>query len=354
MKLPINLPDRVVKDQAVTAAWANSIREAIWRLSKRKPPIQSATPAFSTPNPFEVSLFRSGEIWKVTIEDGYVNERIPGGTGDALKTHFPNNIKSGDARAKFTVIDGKQVSLIVEVDEEGEITAAGSDPAVRVAIEDIDEESTHFEPKIGDASTGVAGVYHYKLATIEEGDTVGVLELKNYLAGSHVSHFRELPLLKNLPDAAAANTGRIIKAYDKATNQYRFRSIAKGDGQLRVDESGDNVRVRGNGKAFTLRYQVSGSSATDVADFVDGLIDDTGTVTIPIPVVPTDGWWGTLKWQHFTNIGDTTPYEFLQAVVENGRIISVARQGPGESSPTTISGTQGTPGSGVFTSFATP
>jgi hypothetical protein len=36
MRLPINLPARVVKDQPVTATWANSIREAIWRLSQRK------------------------------------------------------------------------------------------------------------------------------------------------------------------------------------------------------------------------------------------------------------------------------------------------------------------------------
>jgi hypothetical protein len=163
------------------------------------------------PNPFQIALYKESDTWKVTIEDGYVNERIPGGTGDALKTHFPNNIKDGDSRAKFTVEDGKQVSLIVEVDEDGEINPEGAEDAVRVAIEDIDEASTHFEPKIGDASTGGAGVYHYKLATIEEGDTAGILELKNYLAGSHISHFRELPLLKNLPEGSAADTGRIVK-----------------------------------------------------------------------------------------------------------------------------------------------
>jgi hypothetical protein len=353
MKLPINLPDRVVKDQAVTAAWANSIREAIWRLSQRKPPIQSATPAFSAPNPFEVSLFRLGEIWKVTIEDGYVNERVPGGTGDALKVHYPANIESGGDRVPFTVIDGKQVSLIVEVDEEGEITAAGSDPAVRVAIEDIDEESTHFEPKIGDASTGVAGVYHYKLATIEEGDTAGVLELKNYLAGSHISHFRELPLLKNLPDGATADTGRIIKEYDKDSNQYRFRSIAKGDGQLRVEEDGDNVTVRGNDVAATLRYQVEGESAVDIAEFEDGLITTESPTTIPIPKLPVDGWWGTLLWEHFIDIGDTSPYLALQATIENGRIMSVSKQDPG-GSMTAVSGTEGTPGTAGFASFTNP
>lgn len=36
MSLPINLPPRVVKDMAVTAVWANSIREAIARLANRR------------------------------------------------------------------------------------------------------------------------------------------------------------------------------------------------------------------------------------------------------------------------------------------------------------------------------
>jgi hypothetical protein len=270
------------------------------------------------------------------------------------------NIEDGGNRLPFTVEAGKQVSLIVEVDEKGEINPEGADDAVRVAIEDIDEASTHFEPKIGDASTGIAGVYHYKLATIEESDTPDLLKLTNYLAGSHISHFRELPLLKNLPDAAAADTGRLIKEYDKPTNQYRFRSIAKGDGQLRVDENGDNVTVRGNGKGLIIRYQVEGESATDVAEFEDGLTT-TGTaapgdptvVTIPIPAVVDDGWWGTALFEHFTNITDSTPYLALEFTIENGRIIGVSQQDPG-GSMAAVTGTEGAPGSANFASFAEP
>ncbi len=252
-------------------------------------PSGTSKPNKDTLPPFHVRLgVNRGEspTYYVTITDGYVNEIIPGGTGDALAKHFPENIKDGDDRAMFTVTAGKQVSLIVEVDEHGAITASGGDPAVRVAIEDVDPESTHYEPKIGDASTGEAGIYRYQLATIEAPETEGGSPvLKRVLSGSHIQHFRELPKLINLPAASTANTGRLVKEYDKASNQYRFRSIAKGDGQLRIDESGDNVTVRGNGKAATIRYQVAGSSAVDVASFVDGLCDTTGTVTIPIPIV---------------------------------------------------------------------
>ncbi len=335
-------------------AFSESVYRSIQQLRDRVFVVHNPSKTPQKPNPFEVTLFKESSTWKVTVADGYVNERIPGGTGDAIAIHFPENIKDGDDRAKFTVADGQQVSLIVEVDEDGQINPEGLDDAVRVAIETIDETSTHFEPKIGDASTGVAGVYHYKLATIEEGDTPGILELKPYLAGSHISHFRELPKLINLPAASTADTGRLVKEYDKASNEYRFRSIAKGDGQLRVDEDGDNVTVRGNGKAATIRYQVTGSSAVDVASFVDGLCDTTGTVTIPIPTAPpTDGWWGDLIFQHFANIGDTSPYLELQLAIENGRIIGVQYQAPG-GSLTPVSGTEGTPGTATFASYAEP
>lgn len=308
--------------------------------------------------PFHVRLgatTATPPVYYVTIADGYVNEIIPGGTGDALAKHFPENIKDGDERATFNVTAGKQVSLIVEVDEHGAITASGGDPAVRVEIEDVDPESTHYEPKIGDASTGIAGIYRYQLATIEAPETEGGSPvLKRVLSGSHIQHFRELPKLINLPAASTANTGRLVKEYDKASNEYRFRSIAKGDGQLRVDENGDNVTVRGNGKTFALKYLVTGGSLQDAANFEDGLCTDEGTVTIPIPAAtPTDGWWGTVLFEHFTNITDSTPYLALEFAIENGRIIGVSQQNPG-GSMTAVSGTEGTPGSANFASFAEP
>jgi hypothetical protein len=231
----------------------------------------------------------------VTVADGYVNERIPGGEEDALKAHYPQNISIGDGatppdkptdRVPFSVSAGQQVSLVVEVDEKGAIEASGEDDAVRVVIEDVDPESIHYVPKIGSASTGEAGSYHYKLATIEAPETEGGAPvLKLFLAGSHISHFRDLPLLINRPVDTAENVGRIIKEYDKPSNEYRFRSIGKGDGQLRVNEDGDHVNVRGNGKALTLRYQVAGESAVDLATFVDGLTTSEGTATIPIPAL---------------------------------------------------------------------
>ncbi len=268
-------------------------------------PTSKNQPGKDTLPPFHVRLgVNRGEspTYYVTVSDGYVNERIPGGTGDALAKHTPANIKDGDDRAMFTVTAGKQVSLIVEVDEHGAIAASGGDPAVRVAIEDVDPESTHYEPKIGDASTGIAGIYRYQLAVIEAPEVEGGSPvLKRVLSGSHIPHVRELPKLINLPADSTADTGRLVKEYDKESNEYRFRSIAKGDGQLRIDEVGDNVTVRGKATGLIIRYQVEGESAQDVAEFEDGLTTtgadapaEKTVVTIPIPALPS-GWTGVIE-----------------------------------------------------------
>lgn len=242
--------------------------------------------------PFWPTLGSEGEgeakTYYVTITDGYVNERIPGGEDDALAKHFPDGLKDEfGERVKHTVVAGKQVSLVVEVDEDGAITASGPDAATRIEIEDVDPESTHYEPKIGDASTGEAGIYRYCLAKIVAGDNPGdPPKLENVLAGSHVSHFRELPKIVNLPETSTTGIARLIKEYDKPSNEYRVRSLNKGDGQLRIEEDGDSAKIRGNGKNFLLRIQVGIESAQDAAEFEDGLCIDEGTRTIEIPAIP--------------------------------------------------------------------
>jgi hypothetical protein len=169
-------------------------------------------------------------------------------------------------------------------------------------------------------------------------------------------------LLKNLPESSAADVGRIIKEYHKPTNQYRFRSIAKGDGQLRITEEASEVQVRGNGKGLILRYQIEGETeAVDIAEFEDGLVTtgadapgepETVTIEIPAPnALPDDGWWGDLILSFFVNITDSDPYEALVVTVENGRIMSVSHQEPG-GTLTDVPGTEGAPGQGLFAAFA--
>lgn len=315
--------------------------------------------------PLQVDLFEENEsgIYYVTMQDGCVNERVPGGEDSALIAHEVPDLKLGEDavaedgeeasdRRRFYLAVGQQLSVIVEVDEHGAIAAAASDPPVRAEVESADEESIHYIPKIGDATAGVAGSYHYKICTLEAPEVSGGPPvLKRWLAGSHISHFREIPKVVNLPEGSTTDVARVIKEYHKPSNEIRFRSLSKGDGQLRVHEEGDHMVARGNGKNFVLRYQVEGSSAEDAATFEDGLITDEGSVTIPIPTAGSAGWWGTVWWQHFNEYGVGDPQSEVKLLVENGRIMGVETREWGGSTLDAVDGTEADPGSAFFTSI---
>jgi len=75
MGLPINLPRRLVKNKsAFTAEWGNSIREAIWRLSKRKFPDQTFSVSGVV---LKLQIGSGSEIGKYKITDGVVNSETP-------------------------------------------------------------------------------------------------------------------------------------------------------------------------------------------------------------------------------------------------------------------------------------
>lgn len=109
MGLPINLPRRLVKNKsAFTAEWGNSIREAIWRLSKRKHPIQTA-PGGGTPHPFKVT--KTSDPEKNPDTDLDISKGL-------MITHRTNG--TGDLSEPISL-----VSYFLEYDGETTVTATG-------------------------------------------------------------------------------------------------------------------------------------------------------------------------------------------------------------------------------------
>jgi len=305
MSLPINIPSRIVKDQAITAAWANQVREAIARLASVKPKKSFGGGGGSKPNPFDVTLIVGGTTeaptYKVSVADGWVNERIPGVQDppvNATAVHKPWNILWGtDAvapdlgtdRRTFPISIGQQVSVIVNVAAEGNIELPAGAPGTtlgptEIAVEAEDEDSVHYvPPRPVDSDTGSAGVYHYKLAVLRAADaTHSTPWLEIFLAGSHIDHFAELPILDNLT-GAAEDIGRVFKEYDPETNTYTFRAIDTSEGELVVTETEDGLGLRGNSKDGTLTITIDGESPVTALTWVDGLVDQEGTTDIAIP-----------------------------------------------------------------------
>lgn len=250
--------------------------------------------------------------YSVSLTDGWVSEVIPGENtppAPAGAFHKPFNLLWGDDavspnlptdRRTFDMSIGQQLSVVVYQDEEG---AFGGDLApaggpVEVVVEDEESSGTavsvHYNPPGGDVITGDSGEIHYKIAVLRDADADHDQPwLEIFLGGSNINVLRDLPMLENTAESAATGIGRVFKEYDPTTNQYKFRPISKGAGQLQVNESADDIEVRGNDKTFDVIFmQETDASPTEIArvSFEDGLGMEDENVTVTIPKAgTTDG-----------------------------------------------------------------
>ena len=348
MSIPINIPPRIVQkgQVAISAQWANQVRESIARLAARIDKPRRGGKGGGIPLPFWPTLGSTGtgeaKTYYVTITDGWVSELIPGEntpTAPACATHKPFNILWGaDAvapdeatdRRRFDLAIGDQVSIVVYQDAEGGFGGdlAPADGPVEITTEPEESSGTpvsvHYNPPGGDVTTGDSGEIHYKLAVLRDVDADHASPwLEYFLAGSNIYVERDLPMLENTSTSGSAGTGRVFKEYHPVDNQYKFRTISKGAGQLQVNESADTIEVRGNDKTVDLIIvQETDASPTELGrfSFDDGLAneDDDVTITVPkAPALPTDGWWGTIVFM----FGDGSRQGTL--TFENGRLIQV-------------------------------
>jgi len=75
--LPINLPQRVTSGQPVSAAWANSIREAIYRLASRKYISRKGGAGGGGAAPPPLIIVGGSDVGLYKITPGYVNQEMP-------------------------------------------------------------------------------------------------------------------------------------------------------------------------------------------------------------------------------------------------------------------------------------
>jgi len=90
MSLPINLPPRVVPGQPVSAFWANSLRESIARLARRKAIRRSGSSATAAAAlvPWQPTFFTEGTgeatVYKCRFHLGTLNQNVSTNWNDAF------------------------------------------------------------------------------------------------------------------------------------------------------------------------------------------------------------------------------------------------------------------------------
>jgi hypothetical protein len=226
----------------------------------------------------------------LTMVPGYVILRKNKGV-DAMAHILPTAIPD-----ELEVDIGDKFTLRIEEDTSGEFSTAA-------VVKTSGDWPSSTAPDL-DAPSASGGIRHVRLCEIFKDKDFP--EVKIWSTG-HVDHFAP-SILENI----YGSDGEILKEYN--AGKWKLRGLVAGSG-ITITQNADTVEV-----ATSEPYG--------------------------------EGWWGTLEWAHFTNITDSTPYDLLQMVVEDGRIMSVAYQGPGETTPTAVSGDEATPGFAQFTSFA--
>jgi hypothetical protein len=302
------------------------------------------------------------QAYEIALAKGYVVERrIP--DDQALIYHFPTGLVDDDDKPIYQAIsDGQAIYIQVQVQEDGTIE---EEPVVLVAEDELEGE--HFRPEVFDFG-GNAGTHNYKIAVFEIVDSKPKLKL--YGAGDNVDHYDERVGMENLEVEEAGTIYRIGKTYDDASDKVQLRTLLQldGDGEpvIKDDEIGtppaDSIRFRRIVQRTTQpQVRVSNQDGAilvrgnsydaDVADahrvtitVKDGLVTD-------LTKVVTTGWWGIILHQFFTSITDSEPYTQLQLEYEDGLLVSVMTQAPGQGFAV-ITGTENAPGAAIHSTHA--
>lgn len=250
---PITLPHRVRKGELPTVVWANSIRDALNRIIRGVEDAQGKNPLSLEP-PFWVRFFinSAGTGYYATVTRGVVTEfDTDGGTGvDAIIHHELTELEleTDGRRPKFEPItDGKAVYVYYETDDKGKIkTDSGGKPQIK--IDDDGKDSTHYDPPVGDESSGAGGVFWRKLAVLDVVDSVP--KCIPWEMGGNLKHWRQLPIFKK-----AGGTADIFKEYDLDAGRYLTRGITAGAG-ITVTQNASDIEIKAAGSNLNLEvYQ---------------------------------------------------------------------------------------------------
>jgi len=227
--------------------------------------------------------------YEISISKGYVVEHVIAGT-ESLTYHEPTGVTFDGVPTRQEIADTECLYVVCEVADDGTITGT---PTIEVDVDNVTNE--HYRPEVGESS-GAAGTYKYKVCKMTVEDGLPRLEL--FYCGQNIQHYAERVTMLNIGDATVdATEYNVLKEYDPATDEIKFRNIEQRDDdgetiiaidgvdsipfkrigdrvsnvQVNVSTVGDKVQIEGN--------NVDGEN--DAVTVVDGLVTAVKSLTCP-------------------------------------------------------------------------
>lgn len=300
---------------------------------------------------------KEGSNYYVSVRSGYVVSRnLSTGVVPVHVTDTESPI--GDTPVWKAISAGQTVYCRVVTDSHDVLTGS---PSIVIGT---GLTSTPATPKVGDTAA-VAGDYHYALFKFEV--TGGRAYVDIISGGAPIEHNPLRMWVENAePTSSGIETHNVAESYtvDTATLKPIVQLFDSGTFKIlgsvstheiavkslahRESPSERGIEIEDTGRALLVKGTGFTEELTGVlrnAVIRDGIVVSCDTV---------DGWWGTARWEHFTNITDSVPYDVVEKDYEAGILTAVRYQGPGGGSLEDVAGTEGSPGSVTFFSFGEP
>jgi hypothetical protein len=223
----------------------------------------------NTQSPFTVNIYKDGVNWKVWLVDGKVITRA-NGSGDAVGSLSVTSIATKSA--PLAVIDGDKLTVKIDTDTDGLVTAA-----TLVKTNGAWPTSTATELASGDIA-GTVGFHHVRIASIDASATDSAYLNVNQVTTGHVDHFQPILCENATPSASNLVTGeaRVMQKFKLSTGEWVFRVMAPADGGGAVEFAEDGDKLRGNTTGATFIVNIWQTDITFISGGPGSLEIDNG------------------------------------------------------------------------------
>jgi hypothetical protein len=205
--------------------------------------------------PFEVKIGKRNGKEYATVSPGIVCERVTDAS-PAVLFHVPDGIFDGEKLKEHSIGDGKSIAVQVRVLKSGGIgTEVKEEKIVEIVVVPTGEESSHYIPfPVGDQKEGAEGIMIYELAKFTKIGNKLVKE--NVHAGSHICHWRDLPLFRK-----EAGVHDIFFRFDRPSSTYKTKGLTEElcgrSSNVRTvkitDNGGGDLKFKTDGSDFNLK-----------------------------------------------------------------------------------------------------